>query len=186
MQVNQDGWNASSMGNSLGDQSRVISQNYVPTVPLETSKKGNKQAKQKVSSTFQNNILLPEETTNVVDIEEELSKQDRYKTELCKSWVESGACRYGEKCQFAHGPDELRPVFRHPKYKTEICKTFHTYGTCPYGKRCRFVHMSPTENSPPKTEEEETVSTPKTETPEEKKKSSGSKLPFFQKLHKKK
>jgi len=49
-------------------------------------------------------------------------------------------CKYGNKCQFAHGRHELRPVIRHPKYKTEICKTFHTNGTCPYGKRCRFVH----------------------------------------------
>jgi len=53
-------------------------------------------------------------------------------------------CKYGTKCQFAHGKHELRPVIRHPKYKTEICKTFHTNGTCPYGKRCRFVH-NPTE-----------------------------------------
>ena len=29
-------------------------------------------------------------------------------------------CRYGGKCQFAHGSHELRPVQRHPKYKTEV------------------------------------------------------------------
>jgi hypothetical protein len=75
-----------------------------------------------------------------VDIEAELSRQNLYKTELCRSWVESASCKYGPKCQFAHGQHELRPVIRHPKYKTEICKTFHTNGTCPYGKRCRFVH----------------------------------------------
>jgi len=140
--------------------------------------------KQKLARTFQNNILLPEHNSvRTVDIEEELNKQDLYKTELCKSWVESGGfCRYGEKCQFAHGPDELRPIFRHPKYKTEICKTFYTYGTCPYGKRCRFVHHSPTENSPPKEPENEE---PKVEV-ETKSKRNGSKLPFFQKLHSKK
>ncbi|CAI5977210.1 unnamed protein product [Closterium sp. NIES-64] len=43
-----------------------------------------------------------------------------YKTELCRSWEETGACRYGGKCQFAHGRDELRAVARHPKYKTEM------------------------------------------------------------------
>lgn len=75
-----------------------------------------------------------------IDIEAELSRQNLYKTELCRSWVESATCKYGTKCQFAHGQHELRPVIRHPKYKTEICKTFHTNGTCPYGKRCRFVH----------------------------------------------
>jgi len=38
-----------------------------------------------------------------------------YKTELCRSWEEKGTCRYGTKCQFAHGEDELRNVSRHPK-----------------------------------------------------------------------
>eukprot|EP01114_Cavostelium_apophysatum_P010792 TRINITY_DN24912_c0_g1_i1.p1 TRINITY_DN24912_c0_g1~~TRINITY_DN24912_c0_g1_i1.p1 ORF type:complete len:438 (-),score=99.42 TRINITY_DN24912_c0_g1_i1:251-1564(-) len=73
-------------------------------------------------------------------IEEELSKQNLYKTELCRSFCETGVCRYGHKCQFAHGEHEIRPVMRHPKYKTEICKTFSNTGTCPYGNRCRFIH----------------------------------------------
>ena len=38
-----------------------------------------------------------------------------YKTELCRSWEEKGTCRYGAKCQFAHGEEELRQVQRHPK-----------------------------------------------------------------------
>ena len=38
-----------------------------------------------------------------------------YKTELCRSWEEKGSCRYGAKCQFAHGEEELRKVQRHPK-----------------------------------------------------------------------
>jgi len=41
-----------------------------------------------------------------------------YKTELCRSWEEKGTCRYGPKCQFAHGEDEIRKVTRHPK----VCK----------------------------------------------------------------
>jgi len=84
------------------------------------------------------------------DIEAELTKQNLYKTEMCRSWMESATCRYGTKCQFAHGEYELRPVMRHPKYKTEICKTFHNTGMCPYGNRCRFVH-DPVElrSSPP-------------------------------------
>ena len=31
----------------------------------------------------------------------------KYKTELCKNWIENGGCRYGKKCQFAHGKEEL-------------------------------------------------------------------------------
>jgi len=44
-----------------------------------------------------------------------------YKTELCRSWEEKGTCRYGAKCQFAHGEDELRKVARHPKVSFLSC-----------------------------------------------------------------
>ncbi len=64
----------------------------------------------------------------------------RYKTELCRPFEENGLCKYGEKCQFAHGYHELRNLSRHPKYKTEPCRTFHTIGFCPYGPRCHFIH----------------------------------------------
>jgi tristetraprolin len=64
----------------------------------------------------------------------------RYKTELCRPFEESGSCKYGDKCQFAHGSHELRNLVRHPKYKTELCRTFHTIGFCPYGPRCHFIH----------------------------------------------
>uniref|UniRef100_A0AAQ4PEA6 mRNA decay activator protein ZFP36 n=1 Tax=Gasterosteus aculeatus aculeatus TaxID=481459 RepID=A0AAQ4PEA6_GASAC len=72
----------------------------------------------------------------------------RYKTELCRSFSESGLCKYGGKCQFAHGLDELRDQNRHPKYKTEPCRTFHTIGFCPYGIRCHFVHNNEEEMKP--------------------------------------
>ncbi|PJF17699.1 hypothetical protein PSACC_02489 [Paramicrosporidium saccamoebae] len=63
-----------------------------------------------------------------------------YKTEICRTFEETGACKYGIKCQFAHHHNELRPAPRHPRYKTEICKTYWERGTCPYGKRCCFIH----------------------------------------------
>ena len=66
--------------------------------------------------------------------------QTRYKTEICRSFEESGQCKYGEKCQFAHGQDEIRQTNRHPKYKTQMCRTFHSWGFCPYGPRCHFIH----------------------------------------------
>ena len=77
---------------------------------------------------------------------------DRYKTELCRTFEESGRCRYGDKCQFAHGPGELRTVQRHPKYKTDLCRTFHTTGFCPYGSRCHFIHQEHRPPSPASTE----------------------------------
>ena len=64
----------------------------------------------------------------------------RYKTELCRTYEESGVCKYGSKCQFAHGEEEVRGLHRHPRYKTEPCRTFHTAGFCPYGARCHFIH----------------------------------------------
>lgn len=70
----------------------------------------------------------------------------RYKTELCRTFTERGVCKYGSKCQFAHGPEELRGISRHPKYKTEPCRTFHSIGFCPYGIRCHFVHNNEDDN----------------------------------------
>ncbi|XP_068934703.1 mRNA decay activator protein ZFP36 [Petaurus breviceps papuanus] len=72
------------------------------------------------------------------------ASSSRYKTELCRTFSESGKCRYGSKCQFAHGSEELRPASRHPKYKTEMCRKFKTMGSCPYGARCHFIHSSDT------------------------------------------
>jgi len=73
----------------------------------------------------------------------------RYKTELCRPFEESGTCKYGDKCQFAHGIHELRNLSRHPKYKTELCRTFHTIGFCPYGPRCHFIHNTEEKRAPP-------------------------------------
>lgn len=69
-----------------------------------------------------------------------VTSSSRYKTELCRPYAETGFCKYGEKCQFAHGNSELRNMPRHPKYKTELCRTFHTTGLCGYGTRCHFIH----------------------------------------------
>ncbi|GAA5924947.1 uncharacterized protein JCM15063_005774 [Sporobolomyces koalae] len=69
-------------------------------------------------------------------------KLELYKTELCRSWEEKGSCRYGFKCQFAHGREEQRSISRHPKFKSELCRTFAVNGSCPYGPRCCFIHQA--------------------------------------------
>jgi len=71
--------------------------------------KANKQAKQQNTKQTQQvkqakqikspQLVVVEEKP----LEEELTSQNRYKTELCKSYTETGNCRYGTKCQFAHG-----------------------------------------------------------------------------------
>ncbi|XP_018432427.1 PREDICTED: zinc finger protein 36, C3H1 type-like 1 [Nanorana parkeri] len=92
--------------------------------------------------------LIPFQADRSVSMIEESRKtsaaarlpSSRYKTELCRTFHESGSCKYGSKCQFAHGTAELRGLNRHPKYKTELCRTYHTIGFCPYGSRCHFIH----------------------------------------------
>ena len=90
--------------------------------------------------TNNNNNNKPRERIPREEKDDHLTANDLYKTELCRSWIETGECRYNDKCQFAHGRDELRCVVRHPKYKTQVCRTYTTTGQCPYGNRCRFIH----------------------------------------------
>ncbi|XP_057961325.1 zinc finger CCCH domain-containing protein 15 [Malania oleifera] len=73
-------------------------------------------------------------------LELEVYSQGMFKTELCNKWQETGACPYGDHCQFAHGIKELRPVIRHPRYKTEVCRMVLAGDACPYGHRCHFRH----------------------------------------------
>ncbi|XP_063060758.1 mRNA decay activator protein ZFP36L2 [Engraulis encrasicolus] len=84
----------------------------------------------------------------------------RYKTELCRTYAERGICKYGSKCQFAHGAEELRDINRHPKYKTEPCRTFHSVGFCPYGIRCHFVHNNEDDLGPPGPRPKSSLTTP--------------------------
>ena len=66
----------------------------------------------------------------------------KFKTEMCKNWIEIGHCRYGNKCQFAHGDFELmgKNAPANAKYKSKICTTFTDKLFCPYGQRCLFKH----------------------------------------------
>ncbi|KAM7487677.1 hypothetical protein LguiB_025161 [Lonicera macranthoides] len=73
-------------------------------------------------------------------LELQVYNQGMTKTELCNKWQQTGACPYGNHCQFAHGVHELRPVLRHPRYKTEVCRMVLNGDPCPYGHRCHFRH----------------------------------------------
>jgi len=128
--ADQNAWNAYVISESLNSPDDYLNNWETSSSTSETQVNANQPEKVVFSKLKRN-----------VDIEEELTKQNLFKTELCQSWIRTGACRYGAKCQYAHGKDELRPVIRHPKYKTEICKTFSTTGQCSYGKRCRFIHQ---------------------------------------------
>ncbi len=68
-------------------------------------------------------------------------EKQKFKTEMCKNWIEAGRCRYGAKCQFAHGYHEIvGKIPQNQRYKSKLCSTFQTEHFCPYGKRCLFRH----------------------------------------------
>lgn len=69
----------------------------------------------------------------------EINKQ-LYKTELCESFTTKGFCKYGNKCQFAHGLNELKFKQRSNNFRTKPCINWDKLGYCPYGKRCLFKH----------------------------------------------
>jgi hypothetical protein len=61
----------------------------------------------------------------------------KVKTELCKSWMKTQTCTYGDACAFAHGESELQKKKHVPsRYKTKLCQQYHETGDCPYGERC--------------------------------------------------
>ena len=80
---------------------------------------------------------------------------------MCKHYNTSQGCSYGDKCQFAHGPQDLRSFSgqmgqnqmgdmsqgqqqksqKNPlNYKIVKCKNFEKDGTCKYGTHCTFAH----------------------------------------------
>jgi len=76
-----------------------------------------------------------------------ISFQIKFKTEMCKNW-QIGECKFGSKCSFAHGVEELSEKRHVPtNYKTKVCKQFHEELYCSYGARCQFIHLETSETS---------------------------------------
>ena len=68
----------------------------------------------------------------------------KYKTEMCKNWELKGRCKFGSKCCFAHGRDELQEKRHlHQRFKTKPCKQYFREGYCAYGLRCQYIHTVP-------------------------------------------
>jgi len=75
---------------------------------------------------------------------------------LCKKFSTQQGCPYGDKCQFAHGAQELRlynsdnyqpnmlnlnpPQNNLINYKIVKCKNWEKDKTCKYGQHCTFAH----------------------------------------------
>jgi len=110
--------------------------NNLPSSTLSANVKINNNNNKSKKIKMKKNALDP------VDFEEEKRKDPKYKTELCKSWIETHFCAYGNKCRFAHGKEELVVKNQNSNYKKKSCKSFIKYGFCPYGSRCNFKHDS--------------------------------------------
>ena len=80
---------------------------------------------------------------------------------MCKHYNTTQGCSYGDKCQFAHGSDELRLLNNQSNInnknkinlegkkskqinpiniKTIKCKNWEKNGACKYGNYCTFAH----------------------------------------------
>lgn len=80
---------------------------------------GEKELRQRGNVSVRSAEELSPEQKAQDDVNEELVESTKkssdlrsYKTELCRSFNRTGYCRYGLKCQFAHGIQELRPSSR--------------------------------------------------------------------------
>lgn len=132
---------SSSVGSSLSMDNQYSSDNQFPLTNVESFGTNNSgQSRMGSSHRKLDRSLSDSDGDRLNSASHRSGNSSRYKTELCRPFEESGSCKYGDKCQFAHGYHELRNLSRHPKYKTELCRTFHTVGFCPYGPRCHFLH----------------------------------------------
>ncbi|XP_023762764.1 zinc finger CCCH domain-containing protein 15 [Lactuca sativa] len=118
----------------------VRSNGYLKTVQTGDGTASRARVADRVKSTSDTQRVYVRGKKQEEPLELQVYNQGMTKTELCNKWQQTGACPYGDHCQFAHGIEELRPVLRHPRYKTEVCRMVLAGDPCPYGHRCHFRH----------------------------------------------
>ena len=92
-------------------------------------------------NTTQTKRKVKSQTNKVRSLLREHKKDNKYKTEMCKTFSLTGRCPYNEKCRFAHGDSELFDKEVDSKlYKKKTCASFAENGFCNYGLRCHFKH----------------------------------------------
>ena len=106
------------------------------------TRRGGRKARLRREKEKSNSNLKPQ--TEINSNTENEHTQVKYKTELCKNWIETGKCRYSVRCMFAHGHHELVSAQSIPEvpisYKTQLCGKFHKEFYCNYGTRCVYIH----------------------------------------------
>lgn len=112
---------------------------YIQTMPINFSNmaEGSIRSHDDENSTDESGSCTPRKRPA-----EAMDFKIKYKTEICRYWMERGVCQYGTNCAFAHGYHEIREKSHLPNnYKTRKCKRYHTKGYCSYGFRCQFQHQ---------------------------------------------
>lgn len=98
------------------------------------------QIKQKNNNSKTNNISPTISQNNYEEFKNKETLIDpRYKTELCKSFINFSKCKYGYRCRFAHGLNDLISKKRKVKSSAE-CQAFVIVGFCKYGEKCELTH----------------------------------------------
>lgn len=74
----------------------------------------------------------------------------KIKTELCRHFMSSKGCIFGDKCNYAHGDHELKyttlmdlqraGLVDVNTFRTHPCPTWVAVGSCPFDLRCPFLH----------------------------------------------
>ncbi|OIT00616.1 PREDICTED: mRNA decay activator protein ZFP36L2-like [Nicotiana attenuata] len=69
------------------------------------------------------------------------SDNSSHKSEVCRWWGDSGKCRFGSKCRFVHGKEDLRPTaFANRNQSEAPSSRSYSSGSCAYGPRGRSAH----------------------------------------------
>ena len=94
------------------------------------------------------NPFLDQSDQALID-DEGMPEPGHVKKQLCKNWLETpGYCRFGTRCLYAHGREELQiedkltqaPSRTNDRYKSQNCSLFYRERVCLFGKRCNFRH----------------------------------------------
>ena len=150
IKINSNHKNDNNILNELVNQNNNIHSNPENKAPRKYSSGGETSSTSEESTPKKNNAkknnnkkTFQKANKNKIPFKGEAKDfKIKYKTELCKYYEINGYCKYGDKCAYAHGKENLRSkVTNTTAYRTKKCQQFFEQGYCPYGNRCQFAHQ---------------------------------------------
>lgn len=126
----------------------LLSRKSVEFIPTSKSEKLKKTSKNLQNLDCCETIVISDSSSKAKEIPNELcSKSGRipnemkYKTELCKNYLEGRVCPYKSRCRFAHGYGEVNSkIIINSRYRSRICESYHKNLYWTYGSRWLFRH----------------------------------------------